>query len=155
MKIPKARKLPSGSWNIELQLNGKRYSITERTKKECENRALMVKAEIRNGLTYQKPSSLTLAGAMQAYIDQRSNVLSPSTIQGYLTILRTRFLTAANYRLPDIKSWQMIINQEARLCSAKTLKNAWGFVKSVLKANGIEPDPVTLPQLIPKEKAFL
>jgi len=38
-------------------------------------------------------------------------------------------------RLNEIapKEWQGIINKEAGCCSPKTLKNAWGFLRSVVK----------------------
>lgn len=29
MKLPKAKKLPSGNWRIQIAVNGKRYSITD------------------------------------------------------------------------------------------------------------------------------
>ena len=35
MKVQKARKLPSGSWFIQLRLDGKSIPVTERTEKEC------------------------------------------------------------------------------------------------------------------------
>lgn len=46
-------------------------------------------------------------------------------------------------------------NDEAVLCSAKTLKNAWRFVCSVLRESGITPPSVSLPQSVPAEKPFL
>ena len=42
MKIPKARKLPSGSWNIYMMVAGERISITAPTKKEAEQQASIV-----------------------------------------------------------------------------------------------------------------
>lgn len=42
--------------------------------------------------------------------------------------------------------WQTAINLEAKTCSPKTLKNAWGLIKSALKENGITPN-VVLPSV--------
>lgn len=47
------------------------------------------------------------------------------------------------------------MNLEARCVSAKTLKNAWGLVHTVVKAaTGIDVE-VSLPQVIPNEREFL
>ena len=52
--------------------------------------------------------------------------------------------------------WQTIINREAKECSPKSLKNAWGFIRSVIKENvGSYPPDVKLPSIAPAEKAFL
>ena len=48
MKIPKAKKLPSGSWNIYMMVAGERISITAPTKKEAEQQAAAVKAGLKN-----------------------------------------------------------------------------------------------------------
>ena len=44
MKIPKAKKLPSGRWNIQVMVDGKRASITAETEKECIAQAAAYKA---------------------------------------------------------------------------------------------------------------
>lgn len=51
--------------------------------------------------------------------------------------------------------WQSYINEEAALCAPKTLKNAWGFIKSVLEENGIAAPKVTLPKLPVSEHKWL
>ena len=44
MKIPKAEKLPSGSWRVRIMVAGERISITAATKKEAEQQAAAIKA---------------------------------------------------------------------------------------------------------------
>ena len=52
--------------------------------------------------------------------------------------------------------WQGIVNKEAGRCSPKTLKNAWGFIRSVIaEATGKYPPDVTLPAVVPADKPFL
>lgn len=51
--------------------------------------------------------------------------------------------------------FDIMINHEAKLCGAKTIKNAWGFISSVLNENGITPPKVTLPQIIKEEQLWL
>lgn len=47
------------------------------------------------------------------------------------------------------------MNEEAGKVSAKTVKGAWGLVKTVLTQNGIDPGPVTLPQIVEKDEPWL
>jgi integrase len=154
MKLPKIRKLPSGSYYCELKINKKRIYITEPTRLECRNKAMLLKAEHKNGML-RNSTDVTLRKAIDKYIDNRSNVLSPSTIRGYRTIQNNRFKNVMDRRIDSIDNWQPIINTEAKTCSAKTLKNAWGFINSVLKENGVRTHTVTLPQIIYDESPFI
>ena len=80
MKIPKATKLPSGSWNVKLMVDGVRLSITEPTKKEAEAKAAAVKLGMQSA---QKRRDITVGEAIDLYIESKDAVLSPSTIAGY------------------------------------------------------------------------
>lgn len=155
MKIPKAKKLPSGNWRTQLRLNYKTISVTAPTKKECETQAMLIKAKYQSGISVNTPADITLENAIDKYIKSRNLILSPSTIRGYDIIKRNRFQTVMEKPIKSIKNWQAIINNESALCSEKTLKNAWGFVRSVLKENKIDPGNVRLPMVIPKEMPFL
>lgn len=120
----------------------------------------MIKAEYRAGVREirSSPTDKTLKKAIDAYIEKRSNTLSPLTIRGYRIIQDNRFKDEMNRYLSKIgpEEWQHIINKEAGRCSAKTLKNAWGFIRSVIKdATGEYPPDVQLPALASKEKPFL
>lgn len=154
MKIPEPRKVSSGNWFIQLRLGGRSYTFTDENKKECKAKAALFKAKYLSGEA-GNVSKLTLDEAMELYIVSRSNVLSPNTIRGYRIIQRNRFQNYMNKKIAAIKNWQMIVNEEALTCSPKTLRNAWGLVSSVLKANRIDPGSVTLPQVIPHEHEFL
>lgn len=60
-------------------------------------------------------------------------------------------------KLSDItdSEWQRACNNKAKICSAKTLKNAWGLVAATLsEATGRAPK-VKLPQVVPSERPFL
>ena len=150
MKLPKIKKLPSGNYHCEVKINGKRISITEPTKNECHNRAVLLKSGITKNTT-----NTTLRNAIDRYIEARSNVLSPATIRGYRTIQRNRFKGVIDMRIDAVTNWQAVVNSETHICGAKTLKNAWGFVSSVLKENGVSVSGITLPQIITTEHAFL
>lgn len=154
MKIPQPRKLPSGSWNVRIQLDGESYSVTRPTKKECIAEAAALKARVKDA---RKRNGKSLTKAIDRYIEDRENILSPSTIRGYRAIQRLRFQTAMSRCIDDItqEQWQRLVNLEARNCSAKTLKNAWGFISSVvLDATG-RKIVVRLPQVVANDLPFL
>ena len=155
MKLPKATKLPSGKWNVSVQIGGQRVSVTDENKSSAQKKAALLKAQYQNGISGTIPTSLTLEQAMDAYIKARSKVLSPATIRGYDIIKRNRFQGIMHARIKDVKNWQSVVNQEVGKCSAKTLKNAWGFVKSVLKENFVDPGSVRLPMIASDERSFL
>lgn len=160
MRIPKATKLSSGMWSIQLRLGGVSKTITAESKRKVENMATLYKSEYKNGLIEPVRASQgikkpTLRSAMESYINVLTNVLSPSTIRGYDTIARTRFKAWADMRLDDIKDWQKVLNEEAETCSAKTLKNAWSFAKGAIERQGVKIGKVTLPSVVKKEHTFL
>ena len=155
MKVPKARKLPSGMWFIQLRLGGVSIPVTEKTEKKCRDAAALIKAEYAAGKKTTSRSSLTLKEASELFIANRSNSLSPSTKAGYERIKDNRFRSVSNKKLSEIKDWQGVCNAEAELCAPKTLENAWMFVKCVLKSQGITPPPVLLPKRAEKDLPWL
>ena len=163
MKIPKATKLPSGKWRIQLRLGGESYSVTEDTLRGAQRRAERIKAEYRV-TTLQKEKALrndsrgiTVKEAAERYIEDRRAVASPATLRGYKTIMNNRFagLWEREVTNVDRAEWQSVVNAEAKLCSAKTLKNAWSFVRSVVTQAGYQVPPVMLPQVVPAELPWL
>lgn len=156
MKIPTAKKLPSGSWFIRLRIGGQDIGVTRSTERDCINAARLIKAEYladRKAVQRHK-KSLTLGQAIDRYIQSREHILSPSTIRGYQAIRRTRFL---NYMTADIQKidYQKMCNAESRLCAPKTLVNAWRFVASALRYADFAPPAMSLPQMPKNEKPFL
>ena len=150
ISVPKPRQLKSGKWNIELKAEG--WSTTESTAEEC-----IIKAKaVRAGFLEAKKNApkMTVDDAVKKYIDARRGVKSPSTIRGYEGIRKNRFV---EYMPRDISSvdWQSAIKKEAALCSAKTLKNAWGLVSSALAEAGAPAREVSLPQIIKQEEPWL
>lgn len=164
MKIPKARKLESGNWFIQLRLGGESIPITAPTEKACILEAQTVKAEYLAGKRIKKaeeppaPQCPTLTEAIDEYIARRDNILSPLTIRGYRVIQRNRFKTIMSRRLDDIEDseWQSLVNREAGVCAPKTLKNSWHFIRSVVKeATGRYPPDVKLGAAAPSDSPFL
>lgn len=161
MNVPKARKLASGTWFIQLRLGGESIPVSGATEKAVTREALRIKAEYKAGARERmakKEASPTVGEAADEYIDNRRAVLSPSTIRGYKTIRENRFKTLWERRITDIEpgEWQGIVNDEAKLCSAKTLKSAWSFVRCVYRETTRQALPfVKLPQLVPASRPWL
>ena len=156
MKVPEPRKLPSGTYFIQLRLNGVSVPVSAATKKECIRQAQLIKAEHMAGArTITNRSEKTVGEVMSSYIDSIRKTVSPSTVRGYVTICNNRFLSVANMPAKKVLNWQSIIDTEAEIVSAKTLKNAWGFLCTSMRHEGITPPSVHLPQIIPAEKLWL
>ena len=159
MKLPEPRKLKSGMWNVQVQVDGKRISVTEPTAELCTNKAMLIKAQGKNGLLQlHNPINITLRQAMDNYIAVRTNVLSPSTVAGFRDIQRLRFKEVMDSPISAVKNWQAVINNEAGLgLSAKTIKNSWSFAHSALLEAGVPKKDiqVTLPKIVSKDIDFL
>ncbi len=166
MVVPKARKLPSGVWFIQLRLGGESIPITANSERACIREAQAVKAEYLAGKRKpeeqeEKKAVVTLTAAMDNYIASKSNTLSPSTIRGYRKNQKYRFQSIMQEDVEDLaakseKEWQIIVNDEAALCSPKYLKNAYGFVKGVIRySTGKMIPEVKLSAPVPNETPFL
>lgn len=161
MKIPKARKLPSGTWFIQLRLGGASIPVSANTEKACIRQAQLLKSEYLAGkrqITPDANEEITLREACENFIESRKNALSPSTIRGYNYIVKNRFqdLMSRNVHTITETEWIVACNREAALCAPKTLSNAWRFISSVLRKElNILPPNVKLPQIPPNERPFL
>lgn len=151
MKIPKAVKLPSGSWYVNVMVKGKRLSITAPTKREAENEA----AAIKSGAKAMSHAPLSVTQALDRYIDSKSAVLSPATVAGYRRIQKNLFGPIANYVLSGLTQEQVQrwVNQLVKQGKKpKTVSNAHGLLSAVIGA--YRPEMVlrtTLPQKVKPE----
>lgn len=142
----KAHKLPSGSWRVQVQVNGKRMSITARTKKEAERKAS------ESILSRLEAPEKPLKVAVEDFIADRSKVLSPSTIERYERCKQKYFSELMDVKLKYLteERIQRAVNRMSEKYAPKTVRNAWGLISSALKAQGIEMK-VKLPQKIRPE----
>lgn len=56
--LPAPKKLPSGSWRIQFQIDGKRYSVTDESKTICKEKADKRYHEILYGIEQEKKTPL-------------------------------------------------------------------------------------------------
>ena len=154
-KLPKPQKLPSGSWRIQVMHNGERISVIDDDPSMAQAKAIA----IVNGIIEkeEKPESVTLDQAIEYYIEAKRDILSPSTIRGYEIAKRNRFKGIMQRNIFTLKKQdvQIAVTQERRDVSAKTVYNAYGLIRPVLKEYGIDVTGVKLPQNVKKKKSFM
>lgn len=124
----KIRQLPSGSWTTQVQINGKRKSITHKSKTECKRLAMEYASRRSDTL------SVPLGNLIDNYIDDKRNVLSPSTVERYERIRERHFQRLMI--VPANKLTSERIQREINLMSAeyapKTVRNAYGLITATL-----------------------
>lgn len=143
-----AKKLPSGAWRVQVYAGkdaaGKRQyiSFTRPTRKEAEYEALQF--QLHHKEVARDTSAMTLAEAMERYIDSKSAILSPSTIRGYHLTRKNHLQGLMDIRLNRLTPSliQEAINQEAKpyqtpagqvkTPSPKSVRNIHGLLSAVL-----------------------
>lgn len=153
MKVPEPRKLKSGTWFIQLRLGGESIPVSAFTRSDCIKQAQLIKAQHRADAREVKyKTDKTVRDLMTDYIAALPSDTSPATIRGYEIIKAHRFQSVLD--MPPVKiDWQKVIDAEP--VAVKTLKNAWGFTASCLRAAGVPVPDVRLPRGQKKERPFL
>ena len=151
MKIPTPTKTANGEYRSRLRLNGKSIYVYGATSAECRRNATLIKSEHQTGRVVQKKCSITVTKAIDKYIEKRPK-LSPSTVRGYRSIQKNMFRDAMD-KVADKVNWQETIDNDSH--ATKTVRNAWGFIASVLKDAGLDVPNVRLPAKISSERPFL
>lgn len=122
-------------WRYRFSDHGKRYQVEldhyPRSQKELD--ALRVEM-LRSDLSaYKDAASLTFQEAAERFLRESAGVLSPSTINGYKSMLRRLPDALLCRRLPAVG--QAELNAVVRACSGmspKTVRNMHGFALSVI-----------------------
>jgi len=185
--MAKAKRLPSGQWRTQVyshsvpvidkdghQKEKRIYeSFTADTKKESEYLA----AEFAlNKKRKARPMNLTLSEAIDKYIDSKDAILGPKTVSEYRKMKKVAFKDIMDTKVKDItpELLQKAVNTEAkrnnekatknpRPISAKTVKNEYGLISSVLSRynKSLDLSDIKLPakeakikELLPPETIF-
>ena len=128
----KLEKLKSGSYRARKTYKGVTYRVTfdyKPTQKEIMQ-ALAAEMDKIQG----SGQRMTFQVAAEKYNDSKSNVLSPSTIRGYASIIRNISPKFSKMLLSDITAAdvQKEINRYSKNRSPKSVKNMHGYVSAVL-----------------------
>ncbi len=154
----KAKLLPSGNYRVQVVAGfdaaGKR--IVRSFTAETEWEALRMADEYRKQQDEMKVQNITVIHAMQQYIECRANVIEKTTVRNYRQLAEGCFKSIHNVSLRSLKAIdvQRAVNLESTHLSPKTVKNAFGFLKSVLKMHevSINLDRIQLPKQVRHEK---
>lgn len=123
----KARKLPSGSWNIRITIKGQTYSFTDPDKKTVTRLASEFADKQRD-----KVRNPTLAQACEDFIAEREKTLSPSTLRSYRGIVKK--IAERNPAIMQKKAIALtdmdILNIVRPLRTVKTKRNYIHFIQS-------------------------
>lgn len=154
----KVQKLPSGSYRAVVAAgyneNGKRIykSFTAKT----EWKAIKMAEDFKRTHEEKTDKNVTVRKAMELYIESRENVLEQTTIRNYRQLSENTFHCIADTKLSVLKAIdiQRAINIESAKVSPKYIKNAYGFLKSVLKMYEVDINlnNIKLPKLVKREK---
>ena len=164
-KLPAIKQLPSGAYHASV------YSHTDADgKRHYEsftgfdyNKVMLEVAQFKSDKKQDKleqaiaGTKLTVADAMDQYIDSKSAILSPSTIASYKAIRRNNLLDLQPLLITKVTQElvQISINKEAMNKTPKTVRNIHGFLAAVLQV--YRPDLIlrtTLPQKVKAEIAI-
>lgn len=130
----KIEKLPSGSYRVRKMYKGKTYTVVfdyKPTQKEVVQAMAKELVQVQ-----EKHKSMTFRIAAKEYIESKRNVLSPSTIRGYNTIIKQIPESFIEQNVHDITAIdvQKEINNFSKNHSPKSVRNYHGFISAVLGA---------------------
>lgn len=126
----KIEKRSPGSYRVRKTIQGKSLTLNydhKPTQVEIMRDFAKLSEEIP-----VKDSFLTCA---KSYIEAKNNVLSPSTIKGYNSVLRSIETDFKSKKITDItqQDIQLLINKYSADHTPKTTRNLHGFVSAVLR----------------------
>jgi integrase len=155
--MAKPVKLPSGNWRIRV------YSHTDDTGKKIyksftdpDKKKVIKKAhEFQDSLEPKGiDREMTIAKAVDSYINSKDGVISPSTIRGYRTIQRNNFneinsIYASRFTSQDAQFFIKGLVYDG--LAPKTIKNIWALLQAALEQVTERRYKVTLPTIAPQE----
>lgn len=102
----------------------KRVSGSSKKAVELEAAQLAVKSKNKN------PNEKTVGQIIEEYIELKSNILSPSTLKSYRSLLKYHFEDIKDIDISDLTQTdiQHMINAEALDKSSKTVRNMYGLL---------------------------
>ena len=145
----KIEKLPSGSYRIRKTYKGKTYTVITDYKPTQKEALKLISDKLDEGPV--SIAHLTFEDAAAKYIESKEAILSPSTVVGYEKIVRTLSSKFKAFLISDITQLevQTEINNYSKTRSAKSVRNAHGFISAVLKV--FKPS-LTLNTTLPKKR---
>lgn len=131
----KIEKLPSGSYRIRKQFQGKMYTVIVDYKPTQKQALELITEQLHSAPKDIKRCSMTFYEAYIKYIELKSNILSPSTKRGYKSCINAVPEYFRQKKIYDIEGIdvQKLINDYSSTHSPKSTKNLFGFISVILK----------------------
>ena len=128
----KIEKLPSGKYRLRKTFKGHTYTIIL-DYRPSQREAMRLMSE-RLEQAPAQGGARTFQRAAEDYIRVKRNVLSPSTVRGYESVLRCISEDFRNTRLCDLAApdVQREVNDYSASHSPKSVRNLHGFISAVL-----------------------
>lgn len=132
MKIPTAKKLPSGHFRCQVMVNGRRISVVEPTAKAAQAKAVALRANLIE--KQERGPNMTVGEAIDQYIESRDAILSPTTVREYKRIRKSKLQSVMGIRLCALTQEQIqsAVNQMARTDSPKSVRNAHALLTAAM-----------------------
>lgn len=152
-----ATKLPSGKYRtlvyIGIDENGKRKY--EQFVADSSEEANWLAKQFKNNKKHKSTvANLTLGEAIDRYIENKTNILSPKTVREYKLYRKNNAQMIMDIELCDLTTEiiQKEVNRESKKLAPKTIRNIYGIIITVLGTYA--PDKkyhLAYPQKIKKE----
>ncbi|MCM1191976.1 MAG: tyrosine-type recombinase/integrase [Butyrivibrio sp.] len=128
----KIEKRGQDSYRVRKMYKGRTYTITFEHKPTQKEAMLAMADELQK--VQKRHESRTFHAAAGEYIESKRNVLSPTTIRGYNSTLKTLSEHFLNKNIYDITALdiQAEINRLAKEHSPKTVRNYHGLISAVM-----------------------
>lgn len=150
IKVPKPRKLASGTWFAQVMVDGERVPISAPTEAEYYVKARAAKSGL---IEAHKPDNRYVKDLVADYIKAREGKISPATIDGYERKAKYNLQSLYKLRVKELTKTavQKAINEDAKKYAGKTIWEAWSLVQS---ATGVRygDDELVIPSKKPKKK---
>lgn len=144
------------SWRVKVYAGNKKYrSVTGATRAEAIQKAEKLQAELLAEREKQKSDNpyddLTVAEAMERYVEAKKNALSPKTYREYTQTRKNSLKLLHDIKIGELtqEQVQIAVGEAAVDHEPKTVRNMHGLLSSALKM--FRPD-FTLHTKLPQKK---
>lgn len=144
------------SWRIKVYVGNKKYrSVTGATRAEAIQKAEKLQSELLAEREKQKSDNpyddLTVAEAMERYVEAKKNTLSPKTYREYTQTRKNSLKSLHDIKIGELtqEHVQIAVGEAAVDHEPKTVRNMHGLLSSALKM--FRPD-FTLHTKLPQKK---
>lgn len=135
-----------------IRLRAENWCYTGDSAEEC-----IIKAKaIRAGIIENKKTAprMTVQSVIDRFLNDNSNILSPSTMRSYKSYYKTHLSDISNTDISSV-NWQKRVNEMTLKMSQKTVLNVWRLVTAAMKYSKVEVPDIKMPKVVRADEPFL